>query len=592
MPLSTVVTITNTGKTVPIMHSIIISEAEQVFEEMHNFMNEFMFHDIPAPKVYIGDQGAGFVSATEKLAKEDIQMQLCEWHVVENIKTMLVNSGKYSKEKRKILDELIWAYTKSESPTELKANRDALMRQLAQPEALKIKDHWGPREAYFNRAYTRRYCNLGANTSQRGESIHPVMKARLHKDLALPEVVNRIKSVIDEKFEEYERLEHKDRRESFRLQDTYAFWLLQGQVTNEAIRLIRDEWEVVKSDYAQFGQLAEDSKKYGPLESNHVIARTHQRLLEFYTRRFDTKDGHSKYGCYSEQGDCDLPVRYGLPCRHWMEKALQESASLPLSLLHPRWLLDGPPAIRFDWQLSYDTQLSPDDEAITNGDRFSNNGADMALGAATAVYDAITKSYPAEQAEVLADLFQRQTRQLLLEFEGVRRKDNAMPVELPDPVRTSKVEFKKKGKVNKRGLTGLEQAERAAKHREQAKQQTSRQKKRQRLAVGVREELEMSSNAPPTSTAPVRLQCLPRAAVDKRKRQSTSSESSQEQPSMMSNIFVRPFSSPSPTLVSSGRDSEDSDDSDNSLTQLNTQDLRSSQFETQATVILPMRSSN
>ena len=202
MPLSTVVTTTNTGKTVPIMHSIIISEAEQVFEEMHNFMNEFMFYDIPAPKVYIGDQGAGFVSATEKLVQEDIQMQLCEWHVVENIKTMLVNSGKYSKEKRKTLEDLIWAYTKSESPAELEANRDALMRQLDQPEALKIKDHWGPREAYFNRAYTRRYRNLGANTSQRGESIHPVIKARLHKDLALPEVVDRIKSVIDEKFEE------------------------------------------------------------------------------------------------------------------------------------------------------------------------------------------------------------------------------------------------------------------------------------------------------------------------------------------------------------------------------------------------------
>ena len=45
-----------------------------------------------------------------------------------------------------------------------------------------------------------------------------------------------------------------------------------------------------------------------------------------------------------------------------------------------------------------------------------------------------------------------------------------MPVELPDPVRTSKVEFKKKGKVNKRGLTGFEQVERAIKHREQAKQ--------------------------------------------------------------------------------------------------------------------------
>ena len=169
-----------------------------------------------------------------------------------------------------------------------------------------------------------------------------------------------------------------------------------------------------------------------------------------------------------------------------------------------------------------------------------------------------------------------------------------MPVELPNPVQTSKIKFKKKGKANKHSLTNLEQAERATKHKEQAKQQISQQKKRQRLAVGVREELEISLNTPPASTAPARLQCLPQAAVNKRKRQSTqlltSSESSQEQPSMMSNIFVRPFSSPSPILVSSGRDSDD--DSDNSLIQLNTQDLRSSQFETQATVILPMQPSN
>jgi len=52
------------------------------------------------------------------------------------------------------------------------------------------------------------------------------MKARLYKDFALLEVINQIKLVINEKFKEYKRLEHKDRRESFRLQDTYAFRLL------------------------------------------------------------------------------------------------------------------------------------------------------------------------------------------------------------------------------------------------------------------------------------------------------------------------------------------------------------------------------
>jgi hypothetical protein len=47
----------------------------------------------------------------------------------------------------------------------------------------------------------------------------------------------------------------------------------------------------------------------------------------------------------------------------------------------------------FDWQLSYTTRLSVNDEAATNGNRFSNGGVDMALGAASVVYDAVTKAY-------------------------------------------------------------------------------------------------------------------------------------------------------------------------------------------------------
>ena len=54
---------------------------------------------------------------------------------------MLVNSGKYLKEKWKTLKDLIWAYTKSKNPAKLKANYDTLMHQLNQPEAFKIKDY-------------------------------------------------------------------------------------------------------------------------------------------------------------------------------------------------------------------------------------------------------------------------------------------------------------------------------------------------------------------------------------------------------------------------------------------------------------------
>jgi len=49
-------------------------------------------------------------------------MQLYKWHVAKNIKTILVNRGCYTKEKRKPLKELIWKYIKLENPVKLKAN--------------------------------------------------------------------------------------------------------------------------------------------------------------------------------------------------------------------------------------------------------------------------------------------------------------------------------------------------------------------------------------------------------------------------------------------------------------------------------------
>ena len=55
MLLSTVVTIINTGKIVLIIYLFILFKAEQVFKEIYNFINKFIFYDIPSLKVYISD---------------------------------------------------------------------------------------------------------------------------------------------------------------------------------------------------------------------------------------------------------------------------------------------------------------------------------------------------------------------------------------------------------------------------------------------------------------------------------------------------------------------------------------------------------
>ena len=72
MPLLTVITIINTSKTVLIIYLLILFKAEQVFKKIYNFINKFIFYNIPSLKVYISNQGASFILTIEKFTEEDI----------------------------------------------------------------------------------------------------------------------------------------------------------------------------------------------------------------------------------------------------------------------------------------------------------------------------------------------------------------------------------------------------------------------------------------------------------------------------------------------------------------------------------------
>ena len=47
-------------------------------------------------------------------------------------------------------------------------------------------------------------------------------------------------------------------------------------------------------------------------------------------------------GCPSE---CELPLRFSLPCKHWMLLFYLSERSLSLSLFHPQWFLNGPAVV-------------------------------------------------------------------------------------------------------------------------------------------------------------------------------------------------------------------------------------------------------
>ena len=51
--------------------------------------------------------------------------------------------------------------------------------------------------------------------------------------------------------------------------------------------------------------------------------------------------------------ECELPLRWGLPCRYWMYSAFVDETPIPLSLIYPRWLFNGPDYLETSRHMSY-----------------------------------------------------------------------------------------------------------------------------------------------------------------------------------------------------------------------------------------------
>lgn len=105
-----------------------------------------------------------------------------------------------------------------------------------------------------------------------------------------------------------------------RLMDRNMFQNLIGLITHQAIDLISRELDAAK-------KIMED------------IAHGGEPIIE--------SAGES---CIY---DCELPLRYGLPCKCWLYSCVANSIPIPISLIHPRWLIEGPSFV-ISWRMSLD----------------------------------------------------------------------------------------------------------------------------------------------------------------------------------------------------------------------------------------------
>ena len=62
-----------------------------------------------------------------------------------------------------------------------------------------------------------------------------------------------------------------------------------------------------------------------------------------------------------ELGECDYEIltRWSLPCKHWLLRCLQQKFPIPVSLYHPRWVLEGPPYRLPGWWPAFSDDLIP-----------------------------------------------------------------------------------------------------------------------------------------------------------------------------------------------------------------------------------------
>jgi hypothetical protein len=140
---------------------------------------------------------------------------------------------------------------------------------------------------------------------------------------------------------------------------------------------------------------------------------------------------------------------------------------LPVSLFHPRWLLDGPPVVH-SWKMatsvsSPDTSLSPNqtragpssfNTAILHT-RYANSGEQFIIDAATKAVQKL-KSLPLGEKEGYASGFDQLALKLACKQDEITSSRQAMPSELPDTIPKQDVLFKRN---RRRGYTAREAAE-------------------------------------------------------------------------------------------------------------------------------------
>ncbi len=459
LPLSALVGVTNTLRTFPMTYCFVPSESAIAFKFMNKCMRTLFFTgDCPGPRVIMGDFAAGLTStfleqrnvtlseagmnvcfelldeASLDESGSEVTLQLCSWHAVEAIKKRVVNVG-YPKEQRKSLAAAVWHWVHCSTEELLIERRNEVLDLLRDKKKEYLFDFYQPKERQFVQCFIKKLPNLGVESTQRAESSHPTIKRITNRHTSIHQSVQRICREVRRITLAHETEINDQRRNLPLLVNRSIFGGLITLITHQAIEMLLREWNIA-SKWA--------------LDSADDDA--------------DEVDPEPEQGC---QLLCQLPLRYGLPCKCWLYQCIVEEIPIPISLIHPRWLYDGPDYVA-GWSMSFDPDLEPSEymenvigdnklDESKSGDKFAQRGANLIEGSALKALD-FHKSIPqSHRAEKYARGLEKYTERFIED----NAKRDSIPQTFPDSIKPKENLTFFKGGSRRRAYTGREAAEAA-----------------------------------------------------------------------------------------------------------------------------------
>ena len=391
---------------------------------------EVIWNDCNPPTVNISDQDKGLI-ASLPLMLPGCQLQLCNWHAVQNIRARVNKSKRgYPQERRENVSDAAWEWVQSPDFASLQENRDRLLELLYGSDQEYFWEYWFPKESNVVTCYTRNYRNLGCSSTQSNESMHPILKAVLNPQSTLENAVKAMQAELRLWYKHIRDATARSRIDRPRAVDWTVFQVVIGRITLFAIEKVNPEWIATK-------QLVEESNR-------------------------------PDYELTAGPCNCEILVRYLLPCRHLLFRACAEGFPIPLSLFHPRWWIDDVPTPREFTPRYYDETLDPHDQDPLV---FQSKGKNRFLEAAAQLEELHTK-LPRQQADQLANQLATFQVNVASSHAAIQKNLQGIPTELPAPPPTKRAgwtalqEKKKHDKANARKLTSEEASERDARQQD------------------------------------------------------------------------------------------------------------------------------